>query len=199
MSLSLLYWLQTEAPRPDGKVGWRGLRLRRDVLGTEDGLAKFPYIRESRRILAEFTILEQHVRQPAAQRIGRHHVAPPFADSVGVGSYSMDLHPTTGGDNYFHVGAYPYQIPLGALIPRRMENLVAGCKNLGTTHLSNGAYRLHPTEWNVGEAAGALVAFCLEKREPPRRIRQQESLLHEFQARLVKAGVELDWSKLAQA
>jgi hypothetical protein len=199
LSLSLLYWLQTEAPRPDGKVGWRGLRLRRDVLGTEDGLAKFPYIRESRRILAEFTILEQHVRQPAAQRIGRHHVAPPFADSVGVGSYSMDLHPTTGGDNYFHVGAYPYQIPLGALIPRRMENLVAGCKNLGTTHLSNGAYRLHPTEWNVGEAAGALVAFCLEKREPPRRIRQQESLLHEFQARLVKAGVELDWSKLAQA
>lgn len=199
LTLSLLYWLQTEAPRPDGKQGWRGLKLRRDVLGTSDGFAKFPYIRESRRILAETTILELHVRQAAPQSAGRYKVAPPFADSVGVGSYGMDLHPTTGGDNYFHVHAYPYQIPLGALIPRRVENLLAGCKNLGATHLSNGAYRLHPTEWNIGESAGALAAFCLEKREPPRRIRRQESLLHEFQARLVKAGVELDWSKLAQS
>jgi len=197
LSLALLYWLQTEAPRPDGATGWRGLRLRPDVLGTADGFAKYPYIRESRRIVAETTILEQHVREPAAQKIGRHQVAPPFADSVGVGSYSMDLHPTTGGDNYFHVGAYPYQIPLGALIPKRMENLLAGCKNIGTTHLSNGAYRLHPTEWNIGEAAGALAAFCLAKHQPPRRVRSQESLLREFQDSLLRAGVELDWSKLA--
>ena len=26
LNLSLLYWLQTEAPRPDGGVGWKGLR-----------------------------------------------------------------------------------------------------------------------------------------------------------------------------
>src|SRR5690606_13532430 len=50
LSLSLLYWLQTEVPRPDGGQGWRGLRLRPDVMGTEDGLAKYPYVRESRRI-----------------------------------------------------------------------------------------------------------------------------------------------------
>ena len=50
LSLSLLYWLQTECPRPDGKTGWKGLRLRPDLVGTEDGLAKTPYIRESRRI-----------------------------------------------------------------------------------------------------------------------------------------------------
>jgi len=198
LSLSLLYWLQTEAPRPDGKSGWLGLRLRPDVLGTADGFAKYPYIRESRRILAELTILEQHVRQPADQKIGGHQVAPPFADSVGVGSYGMDLHPTTGGDNYFHVTAYPYQIPLGSLIPRRMENLLAGGKNLGTTHLSNGAYRLHPTEWNIGESAGSLAAFCLEKQQTPRRVRRHEPLLREFQNHLVKRGVELDWSGLAR-
>ena len=61
LSLSLLYWMQTDAPRPDGGTGWKGLRLRKDVVDTEDGLAKAPYIRESRRIKAEFTILEQHV------------------------------------------------------------------------------------------------------------------------------------------
>ena len=54
LSLSLLYWLQTEAPRFDKGYGWPGLRLRRDIMGTEDGLAKYPYIRESRRIKALF-------------------------------------------------------------------------------------------------------------------------------------------------
>ncbi|SEJ03291.1 hypothetical protein SAMN04487995_3132 [Dyadobacter koreensis] len=42
LSLSLLYWLQAEAPRPDGGKGWPGIRLRKDMMGTEDGLAKYP-------------------------------------------------------------------------------------------------------------------------------------------------------------
>ena len=50
LSLPLLCWMQTEAPRPDGGAGWPGLRLRNDIVGTEDGLAKQPYIRESRRV-----------------------------------------------------------------------------------------------------------------------------------------------------
>src|SRR5699024_1956812 len=49
LSLSLLYWLQTEAPRPDGGKGYPGLKLRKDMFETEDGLAKAAYIRESRR------------------------------------------------------------------------------------------------------------------------------------------------------
>ena len=92
--------------------------------------------------------------------------AEPFADSVGVGSYRIDLHPSTGGINYIDISSLPFQIPLGALIPRRIENLLPACKNLGTTHITNGCYRLHPVEWAIGEAAGALVAFCLESREP---------------------------------
>ena len=44
--------MQTEAPRPDGRHGWKGLRLRPEVMGTKDGLAMAPYIRESRRIKA---------------------------------------------------------------------------------------------------------------------------------------------------
>ncbi|MGH8246655.1 MAG: FAD-dependent oxidoreductase, partial [Gammaproteobacteria bacterium] len=109
LSLSLLHWMQTEAPRPDGGAGWRGLRLRRDVVGTEDGLAKYPYIRESRRIRAEFTVLEQHVGTDARMQItGKSReelTAEPFADSVGVGSYRIDLHPSSGGDNYVDVSS----------------------------------------------------------------------------------------------
>jgi hypothetical protein len=198
LSLSLLYWLQTECPRPDGKLGWKGLRLRADVVGTDDGLAKAPYVRESRRIKAEFTVLEQHVGTQARQtRLGRDVVsAEPFADSAGVGSYRIDLHPSTGGINYVDISSLPFQIPLGALIPRRVENLLPACKNLGTTHITNGCYRLHPVEWAIGEAAGALVAFCHANRLSPRSVRNTPQHLAEFQARLVAQGVEIAWPTL---
>jgi hypothetical protein len=197
LSLSLLYWLQTEAPRPDGGSGWKGLRLRPDVVGTEDGLAKYPYIRESRRIKAEFTVIEQHVTTAARMKetgLSKAEVrATNFTDSVGIGSYWMDLHITTRGDREVFGSTLPFQIPLGSLIPRRMENLLPACKNLGVTHLTNGCYRVHTVEWNIGEAAGALAAFCVAQKKMPRQVRNQQPLLADFQALLVKDGVRLDW------
>jgi hypothetical protein len=197
LSLSLLYWLQTEAPRPDGQQGWKGLRLRKDIMGTEDGLAKYPYIRESRRILAEYTVLEQDLtleeRKKVAGNSPKQILAKPFHDSVGIGYYHLDLHPSTGGDNYIDTASVPFQIPLGALIPRRMENLIPGCKNIGTTHISNGCYRLHPVEWSIGEAAGSLCAYALAKNTVPRKIRNTPMELEDFQALLVKNEVALRW------
>jgi len=190
LSLSLLYWMQTEAPRPDGGQGWKGLRLRGDLAGTEDGLAKYPYIRESRRIRAEFTVSEQHVA--SAERTS----AEVFADSVGVGSYRIDLHPSSGGDNYIDVGSLPFQIPLGSLIPIRVENLLAGAKNLGVTHITNGCYRLHPVEWNIGEAAGAVAAEAIRTGHAPRHIRKTAGLLAGLQAKLTAQGFELNWPKV---
>jgi len=119
--------------------------------------------------------------------------AESFPDTVGIGSYRIDLHPSSGGDNYIDVSSLPFQIPLGSLIPQRIENLLPACKNLGTTHITNGCYRLHPVEWNIGESVGALIAYCLAKKEPPRAIRRNEKLLKDYQAELVKAGVELEW------
>lgn len=200
VSLSLLYWMQTEAPRPDGGTGWKGLRLREDVVGTRDGLAKSVYVRESRRIRAEFTVTENHVGTDARQKeTGRPReevTAAPFSDSVGIGAYRIDLHPSTGANNYIDISSLPFQIPLGALIPRRVENLLAANKNLGTTHLTNGCYRLHPVEWNIGEAAGQLVAQCLLTKEPPRQIRKDAKRLAAFQQTLRNRGFELEWPKL---
>ena len=200
LSLSLLYWLQTEAPRPDGGAGWRGLRLRPDVVGTDDGLAKAPYIRESRRIRAEFTVLEQHVGTEARSRVlnvpPEQLTAEPFPDSVGVGSYRIDLHMSTGGDNYIDISSLPFQIPLGSLIPRRVENLIPACKNLGVTHITNGCYRLHPVEWNIGEAAGCLASSALQTKSPPRRIRNDPKQLAEFQSFIQRQGIETAWPKL---
>jgi len=196
LSLSLFYWLQTEAPRPDDKQGWPGLRLRPDLTGTADGLAKQPYIRESRRIRAEFTVLEKHVgRDARAAAAGKTDkmCAEQFPDTVGIGYYRIDLHPSSGGDNYIDVDSLPFQIPLGALLPQRVENLLPACKNLGVTHLTNGCYRLHPVEWNIGESAGALAAFCLEHKAKPRQVRADAALLADFQTGLTAQGVPLAW------
>lgn len=188
LSRCFLYWMQTDAPRPDGGAGYPGLKLRGDVLGTTEGFAKHPYIRESRRMRAEFTVCEQHIA--SAQR-----PAGPerFDDSVGVGCQRTDLHPSTGGDDYLDISSWPFQIPLGSLIPVRVENLLPAGKNIGTTHITNGSYRMHPIEWNVGEAAGALAAHCLDMRRTPRAVRNQESALRTFQKSLLGQGFELEW------
>jgi hypothetical protein len=193
LSCCVFYWLQTEAPRPDGGTGYPGLRLRGDVTGSADGLAIAPYIRESRRIRAEYTIVEQDLSLAVRGDKG----AVSHADSIGVGMYRIDLHPSTGGDNYIDVGSCPFKIPLGALIPQRMENLLPAGKNIGTTHITNGNHRLHPVEWNVGEVAGVLVDFCLTRAVTPRAVRNTPALLADFQERLAADGVELRWPDIS--
>ncbi len=204
LSLSLAYWLQTEAPRPDGLAGYPGLYLRPDLTGTADGLAKAPYIREARRIKAMFTVTENHIGTGA--RGGTPFVpghprpqqpdnlsAEFFHDSVGIGSYRIDLHPDTAGHNYVDTDSLPFQIPLGSLIPQRMRNLLPACKNIGTTHITNGCYRLHPVEWNIGEAAGLLAVYCLRRNTEPANVRNTPRHLESFQALLIDQGIELEW------
>ena len=198
LSRSLFYWLQTQAPRPDGGLGWSGLRLRGDVMGTLDGMAKYSYIRESRRIKAVFTVLEEHVgaenrKLVAGEEAGKK--AAEFYDSVGIGYYHIDLHPSSAGDNYIDFASLPFQIPLGALLPQRMNNLLPANKNIGTTHITNGCYRLHPVEWSIGEAVGSLIAFSKKKKVPPRAVREKTELLKEFQDWIRKQGLEIDWPK----
>ena len=196
LSLSFLHWMQTEAPRHDGGTGYPGLRLRADVVGTADGLAKAVYVREARRIAAELTVTEAHV---GVEQRGDLVGAESFADSVGLGSYRIDLHPSTGLRTYVDISSYPFEIPLGALIPVRVENLLPACKNLGVTHITNGCYRLHPVEWNIGEAAGALAAHCLDRGVSPRQVRNTEAHLLEFQRLLTdRLGVPLRWPEYAR-
>lgn len=200
LSLSLLYWMQTDAPRQDGGHGWKGLRLRKDIVDTEDGLAKTVYVRESRRIRAEFTVLEQHVgTEMRAKTLGvptDQVTAEKFPDSVGIGCYRIDLHPSAGGTNYIDISSLPFEIPLGALIPKRMENLLPACKNIGTTHITNGCYRLHPVEWNIGEAAGALAAYAVAKGTSPRSVRSDKEHLEAFRHDLMRQGFELSWPRI---
>ena len=149
----------------------------------------FPYVRESRRILARRTILEQHVS--AAYQSGAR--AEVYADSVGVGWYPIDIHGVPG-DAAATGPTRPFQIPLGALIPREgPDNLMAACKNIGTTHMTNGCYRLHPIEWGIGEAAGALAGYCVDEGVTPAAVHSTPAQLAAFQWLLVESGVPLGW------
>jgi hypothetical protein len=190
LTLSFVHWLQTEAPRHDGGHGYPELQPVGDPLGTGDGLAMEPYIREARRIRAHTTVLEQHVGVEARDGAA---TAEELADSVGVGSYRIDLHPSTGGRGYLDIATYPFQVPLGALLPQRLGNLIAAGKCLGVTHITNGCYRLHPVEWNVGEAAGALAAYCLDNETTPAAVRAGDSTLEDFQRSLDRMGVQRHW------
>ena len=195
MSLSLVHFLQTEIePGYRGGRGFPGIRPRPDVFDTADGLAVQPYIRESRRIRAEYTVTERSFHRDAP---GRDKEPERFADAVAVGGYRIDVHePHPAGQSYtlsLHGKHWPQQLPLGALLPIRVDNLLPAGKNIGATHVTNGCFRLHPNEWSTGEAAGHLAAFCLDHGVRPRAVRADAALVSALQRRLELDGVELEW------
>lgn len=200
-SLCFFYWMQTEAPHHEGKgTGYPGLKLRGDELGSTDGFALAPYIREPRRLTARTMITEAHVGQEQRLAEGKKRIndgAPvagePFPDSVGIGHYPIDLHPSTAMQNSLYIPAAPFRIPLGSLLPVRVTNVIAAGKAMGVTHIANGCTRLHPIEWNTGEAAGMLASMCIQQNIEPARVHENPQRLQDLQSRLIDNGVPLAW------
>ena len=113
VSLGFLHWLQTEAPATGDRRGAPELKLRPDIMGTPDGLAKFPYIRESRRIKALRTVVEQDVSAHYQEGARAAH----FDDSVGVGWYPIDIHRAGPEDVGVSCRTRPFQIPWARSFP----------------------------------------------------------------------------------
>lgn len=189
-ALGFLYYLQRDVWRPDGVRGYRNLRLRPDVMGTNDGMAAYPYIREGRRLRAVHTVTQNDF-------VGLGLSQPHFADSIGINKYQTDIHGcprstlTPEGeveglppDPSF--GALDMQIPFGALVPETMNGLLAGnSRNMGVSHIANGSLRIHPAEWNVGRAAGVAAGIVLEHDVEPRQVLASERWLRLLQQRLL--------------
>ncbi|QOR70810.1 FAD-dependent oxidoreductase [Ruania alkalisoli] len=188
LSRSFLYWLQTEAPNQGGGVGYPTLRLRPDITGTSDGFAMAPYIRESRRIVGLGRVSELDIGVDA-----RGHRRPEAVpDTVGIGHYRIDLHPSASGRNFVDVDCFPFQIPARAMLPVRMRNLLPANKNIGTTHITNGAFRLHPVEWSIGEAVGVMAAACLRNATPVQALAHPQAV-ETIQGELANRGTSLSW------
>ena len=207
VSVAFLYYLQNHVPRDDGKgTGYRNIKVDTDAFGTTDGTAPAPYIRESRRLANPWVrIVQSDIDAEHGLR------AKNFPDSCGIGHYAMDVHvgwyadaggkpenkpgaykPNIGTE-YRHIGTAPFQVPLGALLPQELNNFVAACKNIGATHLTSGAYRVHPIEWTIGEAAGVLAAYCTTQKIAPGDVWGSAGHVTAYQSRLLARGTPIFW------
>jgi hypothetical protein len=187
-SAGFAWWIRHELPRDDGNgKGYPELTVMQHEMGSEDGLSQHPYIRESRRIIPLRTIVEEDLAVDF-QKGARSKLYP---DSVGIGWYPIDIHSCDRQD--FVSKTKPYEIPLGSLIARDADNLMAAGKVMGTTHITNGAYRLHPTEWAAGEATGTTLAWALEHGVDPAVIDANPRSVEALQKVLVTNGHPIFW------
>lgn len=132
-----------------------------NMMDSKHGLSKFPYIRGTRRIvgLSNFRITERYFAY-TEDSYYKGNTSFRFYDSVGIGNYAVDIHPTniSEGMSPRHEKAAPFYVPYRSIASVNVRNLLAAGKNAACTYITNSAYRLHPIEWAIGSGAGAAAA-----------------------------------------
>lgn len=141
-------------------------------MGTQSGLSMTPYIREGRRIAGiraynqrEFAVREADLRRDMP---GKRNFS---ASAIARIHYSIDIHGCVYRQTH-HDGeassasvmekeVRPTLIPLEALIPQGIDNLLIGGKGIAVTHIANGMTRIHQSEWSIGAAAGATAGWLV--------------------------------------
>jgi len=138
---------------------------------------------------------EFHVR-------GRSRMYP---DSVGIAQYAIDFHPCMRdyppeapgnierpGVRQAHGQAFPAQIPLRALIPQRVDNMLVASKSIAASNIAAAAYRVHSFEWSVGAAAAHSIDFSLRNGVLPyelvENLPNHNPLLHALRMELEASG-----------
>lgn len=147
----------------------------------EDQLPQQPYVREGRRLVGMQTLTGNDLsKRPwtAANKM------PQYADSIAVGYYKMDLHGCNQAANLepsldfaSSLSSTPrsgaFEIPMGVLIPQKVDGLLAAEKNISVSRLAEGAVREQPIAMNTGQAVGALAALAVQKHAQPRSVSAQ--------------------------
>jgi FAD dependent oxidoreductase len=141
-------------------------------------------------------------RGAKAVKRGRATVYP---DSVGISQYAIDVHPCMAtspaeapgnierpGTRQGQGHSYPAQVPLRALIPQQIDNLLIAGKAMAASQLAAAAYRTHSFEWSIGAAAGTTAVFSLDRQIWPYQLvddfPQDEPQLRQLQRQLVDRG-----------
>ncbi|MBV8601649.1 MAG: FAD-dependent oxidoreductase, partial [Candidatus Eremiobacteraeota bacterium] len=141
-------------------------------------------IRESRRIVGEYTLTAQDVLE-----------ARQFPDAVGRSAYPIDIHNPSGSGTTTHrlpPGA-SYEIPYRCLVPLDVDDLIVAGRCISTTHEAHASTRLTPTVMTLGQAAGTAAAISVKSHVPFRRL--DPRLLRE---RLAADGVDLRRAAVAK-
>lgn len=128
-----------------------------------------------------------------------------YPDTVGIAQYAIDFHPCMldypaeapgnierPGVRQAHGQAYPAQIPLRAMIPQRVDNMLVASKSIATSYSAAAAYRVHSFEWSVGAAAAHTIDFSLRNGVLPYEIVDNlpsyEPLLDHLRAEIQASG-----------
>ena len=175
-TLDFVHYMQTTLGHPEWGVA-------DDEYPTPDGLPFMPYVRETRRIVADRIMREQDVL-PAEGNGTR----PPWQPaSIACGDYFLDHHHARAhpGPNQVFTEKYPrigkFQVPAGVLFPKGLSGMMAAEKSIGVTHIVNGCTRLQPIVLLMGQAAGIIAALAwktgVEPRDVPIRDVQEALLL----------------------
>ena len=141
---------------------------------TASGLSMYPYIREGRRIVGrrayhqrEFAVGERDLRRDMQS-------SRDFSPSaIAKIHYSIDIHGCryrekdedgeASSASVAEAHVRPTFIPLEALIPRDVDNLLIGGKGIAVTHIANGMTRIHQSEWSIGAVAGATAGWLVSQ------------------------------------
>jgi hypothetical protein len=89
-----------------------------------------------------------------------------------VGDYPVDHHhgKNPSAPKIYFPGIYSFNIPLGALIPEKINGLVVCEKGISVSNLANGSTRLQPCVLLTGQSAGALAALAIQSNLEPRQV-----------------------------
>jgi hypothetical protein len=121
-------------------------------------------IRESRRIVGEYTLTRDDVLQ------ARH-----FDDAVARSAYPIDIHNPSGSGTVTHrlPEGQSYEIPYRCMVPAHVERLLVAGRCISTTHEALASTRLTPTVMTLGQAAGTAAALAKQTNRPLRAIDTQ--------------------------
>jgi hypothetical protein len=164
-------WFRKAAPAP---MNPDQFTLDGASLGTRHGLAKLPYVRDTRRSVGAggFVLkLADLVGSIENQQLVRQ-TGTVFPDRIALGAYPADIHPLMGYEYPPQVlenhPTLPFYVPLRALTNDGFDNLLVAGKTMAQTFLANSATRLHPIEWSSGAACGVVAADLAKRNETTR-------------------------------
>ncbi|MBM3887511.1 MAG: FAD-dependent oxidoreductase [Verrucomicrobia bacterium] len=185
-ALSYLYYLQHEKKLTH-------LGLPKDEFTDNGNVPYRIFVREARRIEGEATMTEADVNPFI---LGRGLEPPPQPSSVGIGHYPIDAKPVRpktdvtkpdkGDGDFFLVNvAAAFQVPYGAIVPKRVDGLLVPV-GLSATHVAFSSVRMDPTWTVLGHAAGTAAAMSVKRGIAPRALP-----VDDLQRELVKQKVKL--------
>src|SRR5690606_27987645 len=118
-------------------------------------------VRETRRIVGEYVLT-------ADDLLG----ARKFDDVIARGSYPVDIHNPQGKGTVLKrlPPGEAYDLPLRALIPQRVENVLVAGRGISGTHEAHSSYRVMPIAMATGQAAGVCAALAAASDTPPRSV-----------------------------